>query len=273
MKNIPVCFIHKGASGYLQYTVAQAAKNNEVYLITDTLLPHDWRNGVLHMAIAEYDHGDLFTQNYVHMSKNPYAYELFCFTRYFILLDFMRKHQLDVVMYLDSDILLFCNATEAYEPFRQHEMTLLHSTTISTSYITYEGLKLFCQFLMDVYSGKEPLIFQELVDKWNRHKNFNQAGGVVDMTLLRIWQYIRTPARIGEMMTVVNGTTFDHNINTGDGYQMDGSHKDYAIGGFHQPYDVQCFHTKLNKWVTFNSLHCQGGTGKKLIPEIFNLCN
>lgn len=274
MMQISVIIVFKGQSTYLPYVIKQAAKQNSVHVITDTfpvsedeiLQPNvHWEN------IEKYWYAsDPFKAVYLHMSRNPYDYELLCFTRWFILLEYMKENSLETIFAMDGDVMLFCDVNEAYEPYRQYEATLLHSTAAISSYITYEGLKLFCQFLMDVYSGKEPLIYQELVDKWNRHQNFNQAGGVVDMTLLRIWQYLRTPARIGEMMTVVNGTTFDHNINADDGY----AYTDHKLYSFPDPFGKPfIYHEHLKELVTFNSLHCQGGMGKKLIPEIYKLAN
>lgn len=256
---IPVVFIHKGKSDYLPIVIEQAEKRNKVYLISDDNI-HQYQ-----------DKAEQFKKLYTHMSTLPEQFELFCFQRWFILREWMKTNNFETVMYCDSDVLLFCDVTEEYKNWNQYEMTLLHRTALISSYITFEGLDLFCEFLLKTYSDKNKFEFRELVNKWNLMQEFKMNGGVCDMTLLNRWHYLRTPARIGEMMQVVNWTTFDHCINSDDGYEMKDSHKNYAFGfGYEKPY---IWHNKLEQMVQFNSLHCQGGVGKKMIPKIFNLCN
>src|SRR5262249_58050889 len=44
---------------------------------------------------------------YQHMSTNPEEYELFCYLRWFYLLDYMELRGLERVLHLDSDFLLY----------------------------------------------------------------------------------------------------------------------------------------------------------------------
>ena len=63
------------------------------------------------------------------------------------------------------------------------------------------------------------------------------------------------PGRVGEMMSNVNNSTYDHNINVSDGdYEFNGvkTVKDYEDG---RP---SIFNHRLDRDIKFNSLHFQG---------------
>ena len=92
------------------------------------------------------------------------------------------------------------------------------------------------------------------------------------MTFLEFFHYCADcgggPGRVGEMMQIVNGSTYDHNINTPDqGFSFKNGKKDFILKeGI--PY---IFNNTLNKEIKFNSLHFQGGA-KNLIRSVYDRC-
>src|SRR4051812_6632114 len=111
---IPIIFVHKGDSFYLNFSLPQAHLSNPgspIYLITDTKeRKYDFVN---YVDIADYHKkADQFEKIYRHMSTNHYENELFCFQRWFVIEEFCKKNAISGFLYIDSDILLFCKTDE-----------------------------------------------------------------------------------------------------------------------------------------------------------------
>jgi hypothetical protein len=251
---IPVFYIHSTNNSVIKKSCLKAAENNEVILISDFVLDHQ---KIKNIDLDDYGSEDCekFSELYEHMSSNSEWIERFCFYRWFILLDYMKKNNLEVIFYCDSDMLLFCDVSKEYYNYKQFDMTLTHQTASISSFISINALESFCEYVMKTYSNKENIEYSYLNSKWDIHKKYNVGGGICDMTLLRNWSYQYIPNRIGEMMHIYDGKTWDHNINVSDGvYDHDGRIKKIKfIEGI--PY---CFNKKLNQDIKFNSLHFQG---------------
>lgn len=270
---IPVILIHKGFQNYVSYSIRQAAKNNQVYLLGDT-------NPNLSLESFQFfnynnllDGCDDFRSNYSHLSTNPFEYELFCYQRWFILRNFMKENNLETVFYIDSDVLLFVDVEKEWERFNQYDMTLLHRTAAISSFITFRGLNNFCNLLNSIYGDKNGYPFKKIESHFIVRQGFGLAGGVCDMTLLEYFHYNAEsgggPGRIGEMMTISDGSTYDHNINAKDqDFAFKNGVKEVKIIN-KTPY---VFSEKLNKDIKFNSLHFQGGS-KHLMANIYGQCN
>ena len=86
---VPVVFIHKGNSHYLQHSLWQAKQYNErVILIGDH--SNSGYSGVEHYNMNDYsEEAAYFAKIYKHIGGTSYNYELFCFQRWFILKSFI----------------------------------------------------------------------------------------------------------------------------------------------------------------------------------------
>ena len=264
---IPVVLIHNGYQDYLKYSIRQAAQKNPVFLIGDTnpaTISRDELTFVHFDSLAK-DEYDLFAKQYLHLNTTPESYELFCYLRWFLLKNFMEKNQLDVVFYIDSDVLFFENATKEWEKFNQFDFTLLHRTAGISSFVTKDGINNFCNMLMYLYSHKNEYDFMKIASHWEVRRRFELPGGVCDMTLLEYFHYHSEfgggPGVVGEMMTIINDSTYDHNINVADqGFEFEGGLKKAKI------IDGQVFvyNQRLKKDIKFNSLHFQGAAKKHM---------
>lgn len=265
MKNIPVVFIHKGYQSYLDFTTKQSSKKNDVHFIGT----NNPGNHVNFFDISHYEkYIKEFVDLYEHLSTNGYEYELFCFLRWFILKEHMEKNNLDVVFYVDSDVMLYVNVTEEFKKFNQFDLTLLHRTAAISSYFTKTGLDNFCSFLINTYSNKLSYNYQKISSHYHIRNNFGLPGGVCDMTYFDFFHYMDDggggPGKVGEMMTILDGSTYDHNVNVPDQYfEFSGIKNIKIIDDF--PY---VFNHKLKKDIRFNSIHFQGGA-KNHIPNYF----
>jgi hypothetical protein len=269
---IPVVLIHKGYQDYLGCTLQQANKNNDVYLLGDTKPSVDSPTIKFENISDYFGECDEFRSHYQHLNTTPVGYEIFCYQRWFILKNFMEKHNIGKVFYCDSDVMLFANVTEEWDKFNQYEMTLLHRTAAIASFITLDGIRSLCNLIMTTYKNKDSYNYKKIASHYNVRRECGLAGGVCDMTLLEFFHYCSDcgggPGKVGEMMQIIDGSTYDHNINVPDqGFDFNGRHKDFKIRDG-VPY---VFNNRLNKDIKFNSLHFQGGA-KSLIRGVYEQC-
>jgi hypothetical protein len=254
---IPVIIIHKGYPEYLKYSILQALKNNRVILISDVNpniehLNFSWEN----IENCKNNNYHNFIKNYVHLSTNPHDFELFCFLRWFILQEYMNTHKIETSFYIDSDVLLYIDVNKEYEKYNQYDITLLHRCAPVSSYFNFVGINNFCKFLYETYYNKNSYAFEKISSHYFIRQKYNLGGGVCDMTLFEYFHYHSDvgggPGKVGEMMSILDDSTYDHNINAEDQYfnYLNGKKVFEFIDKI--PY---CFSKKLNKLIKFNSIH------------------
>lgn len=267
---IPVITIHNGYQEYFDLVLRQAAKNNNVILLGDS---RPEIGGVNYLKYDDFASGfDKFAEKYEHLNTTPYDYELFCYKRWFVLRNLMNRENLEAVFYIDSDVLLFANADKEWEKFKQYDFTLLHRTAAISSFITKRGINNFCDMLLNIYGNKGDYPFKKIKSHFQIRQDCGLSGGVCDMTLLEWFHYHSEfgggPGNVGEMMQIIDGSTYDHNIHAKDQdfAFVNGMKSVQIIGG--QPY---VYSEKLRQNIRFNSLHFQGGA-KSHIRGIYEQC-
>lgn len=255
--SIPVIVIHRGNQPYYHEVIRQAKKYNE------KVLPIDDTNDPASCNISLYlQSSDKFASVYEHLSTNGRDIELLCFQRWFILKDFMEKHNIDVCLHIDSDVMMYCNTDTEYEKFSQFDFTLSHRCCGSNSFFTLNGLKKFCDFLMNFYRNKNSYDYDRIAAHYHTRQKHGLPGGVCDMTLLQHYSYLHC-GKIGEMMHIIKGSTYDHNINEPDQYfRMNKGIKDITfVNGI-----PHCYQESTGKQIQFRTLHFQG-PGKRHLPN------
>lgn len=279
---IPVVFIHQGNQEYLSIALEQAAIRNGVVLLgdNDTL----WRN-FDHMADLLAVAKD-FDQAYVHMSTNPEPFERFCFHRWFALAEWMRRMRAERAFYCDSDVMLYCDVTEWAESvgnpdvslqIPKHQPEYRWAASGHVSLWTLDALSAFCNYIVAIYQESSEL----LEAKWHWHQTESKPGGICDMTLLYLWAsdtyrlgLFHPTTKIVNNAKVINGATFDHNINVAENYELD----EYEMEAGHKRLwlyeDWNDSRPVLGRVVTdsrervfANALHFQGGPTKELMKE------
>lgn len=107
-EKIPAVFIHKGFPDYLKKTVACAKEHHNT-----TIVLGDQENRKIQAdawyPMADYHSSgfEIFEKTYIHRSTNPVWFELICFERYFVLLEFMKRNDQKACFMIDSDVLLY----------------------------------------------------------------------------------------------------------------------------------------------------------------------
>lgn len=261
----PIVFIHYGKSDYLKYSLGQAKKANPkstTYLIGDSLI--DIYDLIEHRFISDYSQGAQYFRNiYRHFNETNYEYELFNFQRWFILKEFMVGNDLNNALYLDSDVMLYADIGIEQEKFNQYSFTLSRGHCGCVCFINnVEALGKFCQFLIDIYSKKDRYHYDKMLSHYVVRKMNQLPGGACDMTALELFSK-QEFGNIGEVSHIIDGSTYDININISDpGFEMDEGIKK-IIWRENVPYGI---HLRTGKEIKYNSLHFQG-RAKKLMRQ------
>lgn len=250
MNNIKHVFIHYGnIPEYLKIAMERSRKSgNEVVLIEEI---KDKKISML----------DEFKKQFINMSTNSSDFELMCFLRWFVLLDYMKENNLDTCFYTDSDVLVYANINEKFKDKKQtyyskllgEEKNYGWCMSAHTSFWTIDTLEKFCLFCLDMYKNN----ISKLEEKYNYHKQNNIAGGICDMTLFYLFSLEHEIGNICD--SDIFGGNFDHCVNISYGsyygeYKCNGIKIIQNIDG--KLYFVK---NKNDEKVLINSIHFQGG--------------
>jgi hypothetical protein len=256
---LPIVFIHQANSDYLKYALAQAHKSNPqsaIYLVGDASTErHEF---VEQHSMFDYFHGAArFAAIYKHYSTHPIGFELINFQRWFILREFLIANGLERCLYLDSDTMLYANVTEDSRKFKHFDFTLSHGMIGCTFFLNrFDALTEFCDFLVDIYAGKDKYAYDRLVAHFTARRMNGLPGGACDMTALQLYNELHF-GEIGEVTQVIDGSVYDPAITSPvPGFEMqNGIKKLVWKDGI--PYGT---HVRTGEQVRFNSLHLQGQT-------------
>ncbi|GGK11966.1 hypothetical protein [Parabacteroides faecis] len=251
--NIPIIIVHRGDTFYLKLVLEQIRLFNphtRICLISDAST--DKYCFVEHYNIDDYSKGaDAFKMAYIHMSSNPYDYELICFQRWFCIRDFVKTQKIENFLCMDSDVLLYCNIDEVMQQYISYDFTTCNKQGPGCALFNISSISDFCEYLMSMYTedillNKMESMYQEIIDN-------KQLGGVCDMVAF-VWFQDNTKCNVIDIAIPTNGTCFDGCITWGQGFEMeDGKKKVYWIDNL--PYGKLMNDQSL---VRFYCLHFQG---------------
>jgi hypothetical protein len=257
---MPVVVVNLGNPEYLRTVIKQAEHfGNKVYLLGDAtnagLSDHFFANAYARQALE-------FQKIYVHLSSNDYGGELFCFQRWFVLLEFMKARGIEKCHHIDSDVLLYCNVEEDYAHYREYNFTLVYHANAGNSYFTLAGLEKFCDFVMSTYKNTQSFLFELMTADYHVRRKHNVPAAVSDMTFLRRYCDDHS-GEIGEMSHIIDDAIWDNNINEHDAdFEMKGGIKNIKfVNNF-----PTCIQTTTGKAIRFKSLHFQG-PAKRLMNQ------
>lgn len=256
--SIPIVVIHKHDSYYLPYCLAQAKTSNPK---SDIVLIGDQNNNhykfIKHENISVYfKEAQEFSKIYKHLNTNIAVFEMFCFQRWFILKSFLKANRIERCVHIDSDVMVYADLTEEGKKFEQFDFTLSAGACGHCSFInSIKALEKFCDFVMSLYT--DPSLFSLLESRYQERISKNMAGGANDMTALNAYRE-RAYSKIGETSVIIDGSTFDDNVNFSDGFEMlHGKKRIYWVDG--KPF---CKHLESNEKIRFNCIHFQGSAKK-----------
>lgn len=274
---VPIFFIHSGNQEYLGYTIKQAEKNNKTVCLLGDSSNRNRSNYWVNMQDYITEDYEKFKTIYLHMSSNPYEFELNCFRRFFVSYEFAKQNEIERFLMLDSDLLAFVNFSKldfsnyiAGFSIPKNQDHYNWTASPHCSYWTLEGIKCFLDFLTDKYTNG----IDQLKSKWNYHKDNKIKGGICDMTLLYLWSLSQEKNKILNTARIYDGTVFDHFLSVSEGYEIGA----FLVRKFcnikHLKFDEgkAYFKTKDGQWVKTYTIHAQGKS-KIYIPVLYGQKN
>ena len=261
----PIVFIHRGNSFYLPFTLGQArfrSGANPLVLLGDASnAALGGKNGVQHELLNNYPHSRaVFEAAYVHLSLETFEFEQFCFSRWFLLRDYVVDKKLEAVWHLDSDVMLYTSLAEEEDWIKHYDAAYCHAGVPAVLYITATTLHRFCDFILDLYTQRLPYLH----NCFENYKEKNPGivwGGITDMHAF--WLFAKEErADVADISRVQNGAVFDQDIHQHQGFVMDASRGEKLVRWQgKQPYFVGA----TNKLVTrANSLHWASSARKTM---------
>jgi hypothetical protein len=276
---IPIVFIHQHYSFYLEYTLRQAAHSNPdspIHLLGDEennrfpfLIHHNIKN-FLNEETA------YFKSVYHHQSPNQYEYELFCFIRWYLVKELMRREGYHQVFVADSDVMIYSDITGYMNQTGMSKKSAafnigvdyqwVRSASGHSSFWTWEGINEFCELQAKLYTDPRFMVFMDQIRSEKIIKN--DRAGISDMTALYVF-YEKEQSKIRNLSECRNNSAFDHNIAMATNYNLD----EYDFGLGRKKIVIKnghpiAYNVLLNKEISLHTLHFQGNS-KNIIHRYF----
>ncbi len=273
--SIPVIFTHTGNAVYLQTALLQAKKicGDNIFLLGDE---SNSKSPVHHAYISDLEKSPLFVEfknHFKNLSPNGHDYELFCFKRWFLILEFCKKNNIQEFFCVDSDVLIYKNLYELKDILKNIDFSVIRITGKfagpQCSYFKISSLEKYCNFILNYYQNR----FNELESLYNQFKKEKNISGISDMVLLALFceenpgKYIDFDYDVkiknshNQLYNNIN-FSFDENISCSAGFKLKDGIK-YITFKEYIPY---CTREDTDEEVPFYILHFQGAA-KKLMEK------
>ena len=256
---IPIVFIHTGFAEHLWIATRQARISNPdspIILIGDST-NRRLRWPTEHYQVADHwESANKFAEHYVHRSSNGFNYELFCFQRWFVLLDWMQKHDIQSCWCCDSDVLVYSDLGQLAGEFEKRGLVICSGSGHSLLIQDRQALQEACELMVRMYTD-EKYIF-ELTRLYESLAG--EPGGVSDMSAFRIYA-AESPERVSDSGEVHEHGVIDAGMHVIDQFEGDVRKTIHWVDG-----TPHCRHRESGDLVRFHTLHFQGGN-KRLMPK------
>lgn len=268
-----IVLIHNNYDWYLPFVLFNAEYFNNDTTLSLICNNVNQINNINIIDINQYNNSyiDNFKNIYFHLSPNSYDYELFCFLRWFYLYEHMKRKNLNYVLYMDSDYLLFDNFNDyikenpinyaAFSIPKQDFSEYYWTASGHISIWSQKGLQDFCDFIIKAYT--EDKYIKLLKEKYYNTKN----GGICDMTIFYLF-WLEKENMIQNLLNNYNNKIHDHNINSPDNLYKNEFITRFDRKLIHFIKNKPYFILKNNKYIQARGIHCQG-TGKIYIPLLY----
>ena len=217
-----------------------------------------------HQIIDHSERAQAFAGVYRHLAfPTRYDFILFCFQRWFVLLDFMEALHLDACLHIDPDVLLLTDVAqlEAEVPGRV-DFALSANPVFGISphynYITSRAaLARFCDFTFGVFAQASPAM---AVSPMQAAIRAGKHSYVTDMTAFAELSRARL-AQIHNLSRVRRRAIWDANVASADGFAFRNGVKDVTWRGC----EAYCRQLSSGREIRFHALHFNYDT-KRLMP-------
>ena len=185
----PAILVHHGDQDYLQIAIDSIGQFYPTHLIgneSNQGFSQSWvSSDELDSELA-----GRFQSAFKNMSSNSAEFEERCFLRYYWMLEFIQRNDIDRFIHFDSDVIALATVPEEISncPYLalsipEDQSNKRWSVSPHVACWTKQALVDFCQYVIDAYEQNDP----RLEEKYEHHLQHNLSGGVCDMTLLYLF--------------------------------------------------------------------------------------
>lgn len=261
----PIFFYQTQDQPYFSYVVRQARKWNPgtpIYILGGSTLKKYKKYAHWVNVVELKDEKRELYEVYQHMNTNGPEFELMSLERWFLLRAVMKRQGLDQGIYLDSDVMVYCDLQEAAEMVQSPGMTRIYHSPHTNFIANWDTLDKLCELILSYY--KQPYLLEKLKAIEQKHVGQYGAGGVSDMTFMGLL-YQHYPSKSKDLSDWSHGQKrFDSTVFQGEDFiKEDGLRKIYLKDG------VPFSEKTTGERIQFLTLHFQGKS-KSLIPQMMD---
>lgn len=215
------CFVHQGRTAFLKYAVRQALSvGYEVVVLGDQQVARALPEVEVVPLASVMKRAERFARRYHHISLNDPGYELFCYQRWFALLEFQER-QGQPLLVLDSDLLIYPGADQALSKRMGNKG--LCNTPWTNLIRRPEALQPFCDFLDQVFADRAEV--ERLAHLWG--EGLGRGPHLADMELM--FEYgQRHPDQVHDLEQDSYQAGFDNMVRDTQAHQALHGHKRIA---------------------------------------------
>ena len=109
-----IIITHQGNPPHLKYVLAQLRETNpKAHIVLMGDKSNNCYSFIKHVMLSDYfTLANKFAKVYKHLNFTDISYEIFCYQRWLCVYEYMKKHHLDDVFSLDSDVLVYDDLTK-----------------------------------------------------------------------------------------------------------------------------------------------------------------
>lgn len=280
----PIVIIHKNIREYFKICIEQAhfsSPKSRIIVLGNTPSLAQEFDYIEYYNIDEYFNlAKDFEKHYKHFSCNDYEYELFCIQRWFILYEFMSRNNIEHVLHIDSDVLLYTDFSKEEEYIKlvqQHDYTFFDIVgSMHTSFInSKEIIKKFLDFTIELYHNPEFLTKASELNTSGKSFSIQNISSatinfppVSDMTLWLLFSHSKGVKAL-DTLNPINDTLINLNIE-----DLNPLYTHFAIEDkellfvfFDEKNTPWTIDKKSKKFLKMYTLHFQGSNKKGLMKK------
>ena len=206
-----IIYFHEGFSPYLPFTLSQARRSNPRARI---ILLGDSQNRIQgvqyeHHLLSDYkSRHQEFLDCYRHFHPGHLGDERRCIERWVYLSEFLKKQKIEEFLFLDSDMLLFCDVLEILSTSRGYDAAGAPMFWAFCYFLRKNLAVDFAEWIFQQYQN--PSVIEKWEKRFRRHLGGEkeQAGIIQDMALAKMFIEERG-IRVLDLTQSTNGKIVD----------------------------------------------------------------
>ena len=246
--DVPFVLLHRGKADFVEFALRSIRHHHpdrRIILLADDHHRYDPALKIEYRQWAHYAaEASKLVKAYKHRSVNPFAFELLCLERWFVLEAFCESECIDRVIHLDTDVIVFDSFDELEVLWDSHRGALC-GISPHVALMTREGIGDMTRIIRGFYEGT----FE-----------FSDSTGTQNISDMNFLGYLGKVTGWKDLLTWQGESAVDHHVKCADGCRMKDDFKDVT---FHDGHAFGVSAT-TGEQIRFKSLHFQGSSKKRM---------